>query len=197
MVSNAQLIQRCLHGDAQAWEGLVDRYARLVYSIPARYHLSAAEADDIFQDAFLALAQHLHEVQDPDRLPAWLITTTRRLVWRALSKRRLEQPVEDEELKESALAAALDQAGNTMPTLQALLDGWSRQEALSQGLAWLSERCRQLLTMLYLDESEPSYETISTQLGIPKGSIGPSRTRCIQQLRLALEGLGFDPHEQG
>jgi RNA polymerase sigma factor (sigma-70 family) len=195
MLRNAQLIQRCLHGDAQAWEALVDRYARLVYSIPARYHLPATEADDIFQDAFLALAQHLHEVEEPERLPAWLITTTRRLVWRALTKRRLEQPVEADDLKESAYVANLGNNESTMLTLQALLDGWSRQEALSQGLAWLNERCRRLLTMLYLDESEPSYETISTQLGSPKGSIGPSRTRCIQQLRLALEGLGFNPHE--
>jgi DNA-directed RNA polymerase specialized sigma24 family protein len=55
----------------------------------------------------------------------------------------------------------------------------------------LNARCRRLLTLLFLDPDEPSYEEISAQLGIPKGSIGPTRNRCLQQLRLALEGLGF------
>jgi RNA polymerase sigma factor (sigma-70 family) len=191
MLSNAQLIYRCLHGDAQAWEQLVDRYARLVYSIPARYHLPASEADDIFQDAYIALAQHLHEIEDPERLPAWLITTTRRLVWRALEKRKVEQPVESADLKESPLSTLVEQASTPLPTLQELFQGWQRQEALEHGLQSLGERCRALLTLLFLDQSEPSYEEISARLAIPKGGIGPTRNRCLQQLRQALEGLGF------
>jgi RNA polymerase sigma factor (sigma-70 family) len=191
MLSNAQLIDHCLQGDSSAWEQLVDRYARLVYSIPARYQLPATEADDIFQDAYLALAQHLHEIDDPERLPAWLITTTRRLVWRALVKRRVEQPVEADDLNESALASQVAGDLAQMPTLQDLLDGWQRQATLEQGLQWLNERCRRLIVLLFLDPSEPSYDEISAQLGIPKGSLGPSRNRCLQQLRLALEGLGF------
>jgi len=196
MLTNAELIDRCLHGDAKAWEQLVDRYARLVYSITNRYRLSAIEADDIFQDTYWALAQHLHEIQDPERLPAWLITTARRLIWRAVAKRRLEQPVEEDELTESAYADLVEQSA-PMPTLQELLDGWQRQEVLAQGLQWLGERCRQLLIMLFLDQAEPSYDEISERLGLPKGSIGPTRTRCLQQLRLALEGLGFVPESEG
>lgn len=188
---NADLIQRALRGDARAWEQLVDRYARLVYSVPARYRLPPTEADDIFQDAFLALAQHLHEIQDPERLPAWLITTTRRLVWRALERRRLEQPLEAEDLTDGSFSALVERSLSPMPTVQELIDGWQRQEALEQGLRWLNERCRSLLTLLFLEPAEPSYDEISERLGIAKGSIGPTRNRCLEQLRLALEGMGF------
>lgn len=195
-MSNAELVEACLHGDARAWEQLVDRYARLVYSIPARYRLPDAEADDIFQEVYLALAQHLHAIEDPARLPAWLITTTRRLVWRALVNRRKEQPLEAAELAESDLLTK-GVHGITPPlTLAELMSGWQRQELLAQGLQRLSERCGRLLTLLYLEQSEPTYDEISRELGLPKGSIGPTRVRCIQQLRMILEGLGFDAENE-
>jgi DNA-directed RNA polymerase specialized sigma24 family protein len=72
-----------------------------------------------------------------------------------------------------------------------LLEGWHRQEVLAAGFARLGERCRTLLTLIFLDQEEPSYDDVSAQLGIPKGSIGPTRNRCLQQLRSLLEGLGF------
>jgi DNA-directed RNA polymerase specialized sigma24 family protein len=91
--SSAELVERCLRGDAAAWRTLVERYARLVRSIPARQGFSPAEVDDVGQEVFLALAQNLHTIEDAERLPGWLVTTTRRICWRFQARRRSDQPL--------------------------------------------------------------------------------------------------------
>lgn len=190
-LSNTQLIQHCIHGESTAWEQLVNRYARLVRAVPARYGLTAIEVDDIGQDVFMALAQSLPEIDDPERLPAWLITTARRLSWRVLQKRNREYPAYEGDVTEVELPPIAQVVAQAPPTLNDLLAGWQRQEALHQGMDRLSERCRELLVLIFLDQDEPSYDEISLRLTIPKGSIGPTRNRCLQQLRSILEGLGF------
>jgi RNA polymerase sigma factor (sigma-70 family) len=192
-LDNKILIERCLRGDGEAWRALVDRYARLVHSVPVRYGLSQPEVDDVGQEVFLALARNLHRIEDPDRLPAWLLTTARRASWRALSQRKREQPGFGGDVGELEVAPglAVGSAGGSVPSMRDLLAGWARQEALGQAMARLRERCRILLTLLFLDPDEPSYDEISARLGVSKGSIGPTRTRCLAQLRAILEGLGF------
>lgn len=193
--NNTQLVQRCLQGDASAWQQLVERYARLVHSIPARYHLTNAEVEDIGQEVFLALAQNLHQIEDPERLPAWLITTARRLSWRVWQKHKQEQPAVDGDLTDVEWAHTARAVIQNAPTMAELLTGWQRQETLTLGLDRLQERCRALLTLIFLDLAEPSYDEISEWLGIPKGSIGPTRNRCLQQLRAILGDIGFDGME--
>lgn len=193
-VSTTTLVQRCLAGDASAWQQLVDRYARLVHSIPVRHGLTSDEVSDVGQEVFLALAQHLHQIEDPERLPSWLVTTARRFSWRVLQKRRNEYTGEKSDIsEETALDATVIQpVFSKTPSMSELLEGWNRQELLAQAMSQLQERCRQLLRMLFLDASEPSYDEISNQTGLPKGSIGPTRIRCLQQLRSILEEMGFD-----
>lgn len=193
--TNQELMERCRHGDATAWQRLVQRYARLVHSVPVRYGFTPSEVDDIGQEVFLALAQQLHQILDPESLPAWLLTTARRASWRALQRRKQEQPLSAIDLSEAHAEESLKPIGVNVPSMQQLLQGWQQQEALSQGFAVLGERCRDLLTMIFLDPGEPSYDDISNQLAIPKGSIGPTRNRCLQQLRTILEGLGFSGSE--
>lgn len=187
----AQLVQRCLNGDAAAWQLLVDRYARLVHATAAGHRLAAQEVEDVAQDAFVALAQHLHEIEEPERLSAWLVTTTRRLSWRAVQRGRREAAEDLEAVADGAAAAAAPLRALALPSLETLLHEWARQEALQAGMGGLGERCRRLLALLFLDSAEPSYEEISAQLGLPQGSIGPTRNRCLQQLRSLLEGLGW------
>jgi RNA polymerase sigma factor (sigma-70 family) len=181
----AELVRSCLHGDAGAWRALVERYARLVHSIGARQGLSPAEVDDIGQEVFMALAQNLHTIEDADRLPAWLVTTTRRACWRLAARRRHEQPLEEGDAAEEEYPARRELI-SPLPTPEEALQGWLRQDSLQQALGQLGDRCRQLLTLIFLDPSEPSYEDISAQLDMPKGSIGPTRNRCLQQLRAHL-----------
>ena len=194
---NEILIERCLRGDGDAWRALVDRYARLVHSIPVRYGLSQPEVDDVGQEVFLALAQNLHRIEDPERLPAWLLTTARRASWRALNRRKREQTGFEEDVGDLELSPerAGGPVGGAAPSMHDLLLGWARQEVLDQAMARLRERCRTLLTLLFLDPEEPSYDEISGRLGVSKGSIGPTRTRCLAQLRAILEGLGFSARD--
>lgn len=189
--SNLELLERCRAGDSEAWQFLVRRYGRLVHSVPVRYGLSHSEVEDVGQEVFWALAQQLERIEDPERLGGWLLTTARRISWRLMQQRRQEQPdsladVADNELMNGQLVGL-----SQVPSYADLVSGWDRQEALQMGLSRLGERCRELLHLIFLDASEPSYEEISALLGMPKGSIGPTRNRCLAQLRAILEGLGF------
>lgn len=184
------LVQRCLQGEMAAWSLLVARYARLVHAVPVRHGLTPQEVDDVGQDVFLALAQNLHTIEDPERLPGWLVTTARRITWRTLQRRRAEEPLEHDE--SDGQAATPQHLIAPTPTANELLDTWNRQKMLTQAMDHLQPRCRQLLTLLFLVDDEPSYDDISAQLGIPKGSIGPTRNRCLQRLRAILQGLNMD-----
>lgn len=192
---NQRLFERCRRGDASAWEELVQQYVRLVHSVPVRHGLAPDEVEDVAQDVFLALAKNLNQIENPDALPGWLSTTARRLSWRAVQKSRRESPVD-----EDALAAVAEARSNVlnisqMPTMSELLHGWERQEILAQGFQHLGERCRDLLSMIFLAPSEPSYDDISQALGISKGSIGPTRNRCLEKLREILIGFGTERFE--
>ncbi len=189
--SNDRLVQACLRGDERAWQQLVDRYSRLVHSVPVRHGLSAPEVDDVGQDVFLALARHLHQVEDPQALPAWLITTARRLSWRAVQKRRQEATIEDAELSDALVGHQPAVTVSPLPSMGDLLRGWGHQEILAAGLGHLQSRCRDLLTLLFLDPNEPDYDHIADRLAMPKGSIGPTRNCCLAKLRQILDGLGF------
>jgi RNA polymerase sigma factor (sigma-70 family) len=198
LLSPTALVQRCLHGDADAWRQLVERYARLVHSVPVRHGLSASEVDDVGQEVFLALAQNLHTIEDPERLPAWLITTARRACWRTIQRRRAEQPLEDDSSDSGSPydeRTPRPQLVSPLPTPEEALANWSRQEAIHSALARLGERCRSLLMLIFLDPQEPSYDQISEVLDIPKGSIGPTRNRCLQQLRSHLGHENLDGNE--
>ena len=191
------LVKRCLAGDAIAWQQLVDTYARLVHSIPVRHGLSQDEVSDVGQEVFIALAKNLHQLEDPERLPAWLVTTARRFSWRALQKRRREHlgdqsDISDDPAIDNTMSTQVQPLFQTMPSMGELFEGWNRQELLAQAFTRLQARCQTLLRMLFMETSEPSYDEISTELALPKGSIGPTRNRCLQNLRTILEELGFD-----
>ncbi len=189
--SPAALVQGCLRGDARAWERLLARYLRLVYSVGVRHGLQPAEVEDMAQECFAALAQALPTLADAEALPAWLMTTARRLCWRAVQRRQRETPAAGE-LAGDGVQSHTRPLFSTLPSIEELSAEWRRQEVLAAGMQALGERCRALLTLLFLDAGEPSYEEISARAGIPKGSIGPTRTRCLQQLRAILEGLGVE-----
>lgn len=195
VMDNREILSRCQRGDACAWKQLVDHYARLVHSVPVRHGLAPDEVEDVAQDVFLALAKNLGQIENPDALPGWLATTARRLSWRAVQKQRRETPLEDDALSAVAESRADVVHITQMPTFHALQRGWELQEILGQGMQHLGERCRDLLTMLFLLPTEPSYDEISQKLNISKGSIGPTRTRCLEKLREVLVGFGTDSFE--
>jgi len=170
---DAELLAACRLGDAEAWREVLRRYERLVFSIPLRYGLSREDAADVCQSTFTALLQELDTVRDGTRLGGWLGTVARRAAWRLLdrSSRDAHDPIDLDELGDD---------GDPIGDYEQLV--W-----LTDGLLALDERCRDLLITLYFDESAPSYAEVAHRLGRPVGSIGPTRARCLAQLRDVLD----------
>jgi RNA polymerase sigma factor (sigma-70 family) len=168
------LVTRASGGDQDAWHELVDRYAPLVYTICTRYRLSNHDIEDVGQNVWLLLVEQLGKLREPAALPGWLATTTAReclRVVRAASKaERLATGLDDSVL-------FVDNAVIDEEILVA-----ERNAALRAAFAALPPRCQRLLSMLVGDPPQ-SYAEIHAELGIPVGSIGPQRARCLERMR--------------
>lgn len=187
--SDAELIGACRSGERGAWERLVQRFERLIFTVPRRAGLGADEAADVFQTVFLRLHEHLNALQQPERVQAWLVTTARRETLRLLCERRrsgaprLPIMQGDDEMDAAAELADPD------PLPEALLDELQQRHRARCALAQLAEPCRGLLGLLYGSDEAPPYAEIAAQLGMPVGSIGPTRARCLAKLREAMAAL--------
>jgi RNA polymerase sigma factor (sigma-70 family) len=171
----ADLVVRARNGDKQAWDALVERYAPLVWSICRRHRLDGADTDDVGQSVWLRLVEQLGRIRDPAALPGWLATTTRRECWRVL--RAAHGP--------EAAGYLLD-AGNIPDrqsgTAEDELLLAERHAALREAFTRLPPSYQRLIALLIEDPPVP-YVEISNRLGIPVGSIGPIRGRCLEKLR--------------
>lgn len=181
MEDDAKLIQACLANDQRAWNQLIDRYGRLVYSIPARLGLAPADADDVFQVVWGIVLRRLETLRDESRLSAWLIRTTYRETWRRAKQVRRGPSLDD---------SPVDPPSLEEPTEEEVMR-WERQQIVRRGLRELDERCRDLLTALFLEKDAPSYEAIAERMGMKIGSIGPTRARCFKALERILGRLGM------
>jgi RNA polymerase sigma factor (sigma-70 family) len=177
--SDAELLASCRAGDEAAWETLVQRYQRLVYSIPRRSGMNEDQAGEIFQRTFVKLLENLERIAQPDRLPAWLITTAKRETWRFGRRERETVPLV---MQGDAGEEPLDLPDDS-PLPEEDLMALEQQHAIRTALAALDERCQKLLTMLYFQVEPPAYAEIARQLGVSEGSIGPTRARCLDKLR--------------
>ena len=176
--TEAALVQACLDGQDAAWTEVVDRYGRLVFSIPKRYGLSDADADDVFQTVFAILFRKLDQLREASRLTAWLIRTTHRECYRIGKK--------------SGRYVDLDRVIEhvTEPTQDDAQD-WETRHLIRQALRQLGGRCEELLTALFLAPGKPSYEVIARQMGMKVGAIGPTRARCFQKMEKILLEMGL------
>ena len=170
------LIQACRAGHAHAWERLLDKYERLVFSISLNYGLTTDDAADVTQITFTILLQNLDTLSDGIRLAPWLATVARRHTWRLLARNRREAVNAEEDLA----------ASETVGGIIDYSERWELAEWLNYGLSMLDERCRQLLLALYFDEEQPSYGQVADHLKMPVGSIGPTRARCLEYMRQSL-----------
>ena len=176
-LSDADLLMACQQGEEDAWDALVGRYERLVYTIPYRYGLTPSEVSDVFQSVWLALLRNLGSLRQPDRIAAWLVTTTRRECW----ERRRGDGYKKE--FSSELDSNIIKTKSDEPSPDELVSTYERHEALRQAMEHLEPRCRRLIHLLYFDPSIPSYAEVSEMLSMPIGSIGPMRARCLKKLR--------------
>jgi RNA polymerase sigma factor (sigma-70 family) len=168
-----ELVGGARAGDQGAWDRIVERYAPLVWAICRGFRLSQADAEEVGGSVWLRLVEKLETIEHPAALPGWLRTTTLNECRYLLRTRKRLVPVgEDEEWFEDGEGPASDD----------WLLAQERQIALRGAFAALSDRCRRLLSMLFSDPPTP-YARISEELQMPVGSIGPSRGRCLQELR--------------
>ena len=166
------LVLRVAEGDQRAWNEIVERYAPLVYAICTRYRLASHDIEDVGQTVWLLLVEHLGQLREPAALPGWLATTTTRECLRVVkAASRSEFTGRDDSLQ------FVDDRAIDEEILMA-----ERNAALRALFAELPPRCQQLLSMLISDPPH-SYATIHEVLGIPVGSIGPQRARCLDRLR--------------
>ena len=169
------LVTRARNGDKHAWDTLIERYSPLIWSICRRHRLSDADAEDVGQSVWLQLVDRLDKIRDPAALPGWLATVTKRACLRVAAAAR------------ASLAAGHVMDAETVPDEQA---GTAEQEllaaerhaALREAFRDLPPRDQRLILLLIQDPAVP-YAEISARLGIPIGSIGPNRGRCLDKLR--------------
>ena len=187
--SDRSLVQACLDGDRRAWEALIRRYQRLLWSIPQRSGLGEEDAADVFQTVCLRLVQNLPKLRDERSLTNWLITTATREAWRVRRWRRREQ--------EAGLAggSSEEDAAGSLPAEDPLPDEavmrLAEEQLVRMGVAELGEGCRTLLELLYQVDPPLAYAEIAERMRVPVGSIGPTRARCLQKLKKILQQAGF------
>ncbi len=179
----AQLVGRAAAGDRQAWERLVDQYARLIWAITRDHKLGESDAADVAQVTWLRLLEHIHCLEHPERVGSWLATTARHECLRNLAARKKVVLTDEDHIPQDAPAR--------QPEIDERLLAAERAQTVRDALSYLPPRWQQLLHLLMADPPA-SYTEISDQLGLPVGSIGPTRQRCLARLRKLLyaEGIG-------
>lgn len=175
-------------GDQSAWNEIVDRFSGLLWATCHAFRLSSADAGDVYQLTWLRLLEHLDSIRDPARLPGWLATTCRRECLVVLRRNKRLQPVDDERL----LHLGPDPLKGEQPADAGLLVA-DRDAGLWQAFGRLSDRCQQVLRLLVVipENGPPSYQLAAQALGLPTGSLGPTRGRCLAQLRDLLDAEGI------
>ena len=175
----AALVLRARDGDRQAWERLIDQFARLIWSITGEFRLAESDAADVAQTTWLRLLEHIDRIQYPDRVGSWLAATARNECLRNIAAHKRVVLGHDN--------ADLDNAVAQEPDIDARLLAAERAQVVQDAMSSLPRRWQRLLELLMADPPA-SYAEISDQLGLPIGSIGPTRGRCLAHLRVQLQG---------
>jgi RNA polymerase sigma factor (sigma-70 family) len=171
---NCALVRAAAAGDSQAWNGLVSRYVALLWSIAFRHGLNENDAADVVQNTWLRLFEHIDDVREPARVGSWLATTAQREALRIVAQHKRMVPSDDEATFDGAdrLQAPVDEqllarelADQAVAALQALPPTW------------------RALVVALTQDPPLTYEEIVADLGVPIGSIGPTRGRSVRKLR--------------
>lgn len=179
---DARLVLRCRKGEQAAWDELVERYQRLIFAIPRRAGLSEDEATDVFQEVFVTLVQKLDELEQPDRLRSWLVTTAKFKTWAVIRGRKPEAEAGEGEEHSEMMAAIADDS----PAADEMLIELEQQHLIRTAVAKLDERCRKIVSMIYLRSTAASYAEVAGEIGVGETSISPLRARCLKKLEKLL-----------
>jgi RNA polymerase sigma factor (sigma-70 family) len=178
------LVQACLAGAEEAWATLFQRYSRLIYKIPLSFGFPITEAEEIFQETAMEIVAGLADLRSHAHLHPWIVTIARRVCIRRL-RSAPKYTTTDLELLENELEEGAD-------SVEELLLRLEEYSLLRKALAALDPKCRTLLTELFLKDQPTAHAAIAAELNLPLGSIGPTRTRCLDKLRKEVELLYTD-----
>jgi RNA polymerase sigma factor (sigma-70 family) len=174
--SNTRIVKECLDGNESAWAALIDKYKRLIYSIPVKYGFSQDDAADIFQAVCLEMLSELPKLRKPEALPKWIMqVTAHKCFHRKRESLRLVLQEENETEERGA------------PTIaDKIVEEAQEEQQLREAVSELPPRCQQLVNMLFFEEPARPYEEVAKVLGVATGSIGFTRQRCLERLRKRL-----------
>lgn len=173
-----RLLHKAANGDPAAWQGLVDKYGRLIWSITRDFKLLESDAADVFQTTWMRLIEHIDRIDHPDRVGSWLAATARNECLRSLAAhKRVVLALGDDSFDVPAVHE---------PEIDEALLAAERAAVVREAMTQLPRRWQRLMEML-MSDPPASYAEISDQLGLPVGSIGPTRGRCLARLRVLLE----------
>lgn len=175
MSSTVSLVHACRQGDQEAWALLVRRFAPLVGAIVRSHGLAGADCEDVSQATWVRLWRNVDQLRNPDRLAEWLSVVARREALRHLAVRQAPTPTDDLLVLEGRAGGAVSAEDEA-----AARDRLMRLRAAFRSLP---PRCQHLLGLLV---EERTYAEAAEALGMPAGSVGPVRSRCLDRLRRAL-----------
>jgi RNA polymerase sigma factor (sigma-70 family) len=193
--SDESLVLACRRGEAMAWDMLVMRYQRLIYTVPRRGGLDQDQAAEVFQRTFARLLEHLDRIEQPGRIRAWLVTTARRETLRLIRQHSKERSLSGADDRRDAPGSNADDAYGEMRYESVaddallpdeVLERLEQQHLVRMAIEALGERCRRLLLLLFYRPEPPPYAEIAAALDMPEGSLGPTRARCLQKVRRLL-----------
>jgi RNA polymerase sigma factor (sigma-70 family) len=178
------LVQGCIQGEPEAWEKLIDKYKRLIYSIPIKYGANSADAADVFQAVCIEVLHSLPQLKNVQSLRSWLITVTIRQSyrWRKKQSNHIELDAMEPEVAEGIAFTA------PVETLAEL----EQEQIVRNVVAKLPPRHRELVKLLFFEQPPLPYAEVARRLGLATGSIGFIRGRCLEKLRKALVEFGFN-----
>lgn len=183
--SDERLVRECLAGNEEAWSALIDKYKKLIYSIPLKWNLSRDDANDIFQAVCVDLYSELSRLREPRALPKWLIQTTLHKCARLKQK---QSRFVDDEITDDLMPSG--------PGADRIVEEVEREQILRDAISGVPARCAQMIRMLFFESPSRPYNQIARELGLATGSIGFIRGRCLDKLRKQLEALGFAPRRR-
>ena len=182
--SDARLVRESLNGTEQAWDAIIQKYKRLIYSIPLKYGLTPDDAADIFQAVCLELFSELANLRKAEALKSWLISVTihTSLRWKKQRLTGLEVDVDSLEQEPPDSAAARPFA---------MIEQLEKEQAVRQAISRLPARCAEMIRLLFYEQPPLPYAEVARRLGLATGSIGFIRGRCLKRLQNELEKQGL------